>query len=67
MRFFIRELIWVLIGLSFLSLLFAALSSVIEFSFAPTGPEGFSNAATNLALLSIALSLAIRLKKPGER
>lgn len=63
MRWFMKELIWVLIGLSAVSLLFAVLSTVIEFQFVGTGPEGFSRASSNLALLAIALTLASRIRK----
>ncbi len=57
-----QNLIWLLIALSVLSFVFAAITSVWTFNILGVQPEGYSNACTNLALLAIALLLVLRKK-----
>ena len=58
----LRYLIWVLIGLSVLTFVFAVIATQVSDVFLRIKPAGFSNACTNLALIAIALLLASKKK-----
>ena len=57
-----RNVAWVLIVLSALSFVLAVVSSQMCFTLLGTGPEGYSRACGNLALIAIALLLVSRTK-----
>lgn len=57
-----RNLILVLIVLSALNFVVAAITALVGSGFLGVASEGFSNACTNLALLAIALLLASKRK-----
>ena len=46
-----------LIALSCLAFIIAVFGSLFQFNFLGTGPEGFSRASNNLALIAIALGV----------
>ena len=53
----------VLIALSCLAFIIAVLGSLFNLSFFSTGPEGFSRACSNLALIAIALGVCFKIEK----
>ena len=57
-----QNLIRVLIGLAALAFVLAVVASISSIGILRVAPEGFSRAATNLALLAIALSLVSEKK-----
>ncbi len=61
-----RNIIWLLIGLSALGFAIAVAISLLGIPIGNVKPEGFSNACTNLALLAIALQLASGAKNARE-
>ncbi|HDP66867.1 MAG TPA: hypothetical protein ENN20_00015 [Candidatus Marinimicrobia bacterium] len=58
-----RNLIWVLIGLSALGLLLAVINVLFHVHFLGVTAEGYSRVCSNLALISIALHLVTKEKK----
>ena len=57
-----RNVAWVLIVLSALSLVLAVADALTGFRMLGVGPEGYSRACGNLALIAIALLLVSRTK-----
>jgi hypothetical protein len=57
-----RNVAWVLIVLSALSFALAVVGSLTGLRMLAIGPEGYSRACVNLALISIALLLVSRTK-----
>ena len=59
-----RNLVWVLIGLSALGFVLAVVAVLLRTNILLVSAEGFSRACTNLALIAISLLLA--WKKEGK-
>ena len=57
-----KYLRWILIGLSAVGFVCAAVVALWDFPICSVSAEGFSNGCTNLALLAIALLLASEKK-----
>ncbi len=55
-----RTLAWLLVGLSALAFVLAAVTVLISQSILGVGAESFSRACTNLALIAIALLLTVK-------
>ena len=56
----------VLIALSCLAFIIAVFGSMFSLSFFSTGPEGFSRASNNLALIAIALAVCFNTEKKAD-
>ena len=55
----------ILIALSILGFAIAVLGAIFRFNAFGVGPEGYSNACTNLALIAIALAVCFN-KEPSD-
>jgi hypothetical protein len=57
----------ILIALSILGFIVAVLEAIFKFSIFRTGPEGYSHACANLALIAIALAVCFKKDSPESK